>query len=151
MKGRSIAAALVLTVFVGGCESLDELGESREDVVTLQLDAMGSYFTNSGWRRGDGQPRHIDAMRNGAEQTIRLDLRGGAEYVFIGACDQDCRDLNLHLVNAQGAEVASDAAPGDDTPIVTYTPSRAGAYRLRAVMARCNVSPCAYGVQTLSR
>jgi len=75
--------------------------------------------------------------------TLRLDI--GTQYQIMGACDEDCSDMDLTLYAPNGAEIDKDIEM-DDFPIVSVTPSRSGTYRLKVVMATCTAEPCRYGV-----
>lgn len=65
-------------------------------------------------------------------------------YALIGACDQDCSDLDL-FVFADGSEVDSDTEV-DDTPIVTFTAGSGEALSARVKMYDCDSIICYYGV-----
>lgn len=75
--------------------------------------------------------------------TLRLDI--GTTYQIMGACDEDCSDMDLTLYGPNGDEIDKDIEM-DDFPIVSVTPSRTATYRLKVVMATCTAEPCRYGV-----
>ncbi|HET7234421.1 MAG TPA: hypothetical protein VFJ16_30685 [Longimicrobium sp.] len=75
--------------------------------------------------------------------TLRLDI--GTQYQIMGACDNDCSDLDMTIYGPGGNEIDTDVEM-DDFPIVSVTPSRTGTYRVKVVMANCSAEPCRYGV-----
>jgi hypothetical protein len=71
------------------------------------------------------------------------------EYRIIGACDGDCTNVDIELIDSRGGVVASDLLP-DDYPVVSYTPSADGVFYARALMQACTVAPCFAGMRVLS-
>jgi hypothetical protein len=69
-------------------------------------------------------------------QDAEYDLKVGFYYVFIAACDSDCRDIDLALIDPDGNVVATDR-DSDDTPVVAFVPAKAGRYRVRATIPDC--------------
>jgi hypothetical protein len=78
-----------------------------------------------------------------------VNLNAGVDYVFIGACDDDCDNLDIELIDAANAVVASDVAP-DDFPIVRFTPATAGAFTVRTHLRTCAVEPCQIAVRAVT-
>lgn len=76
--------------------------------------------------------------------VVTLDLAW--HYVVSAVCDDDCGDLDLHLLDATGKEVAFDVKAGS-TPQVQIAPKDAAAYTLVIAMDKCSVEPCYYGVR----
>lgn len=77
-----------------------------------------------------------------------VNLTAGERYAFLGACDDDCDNLDIELVNSANVVVASDLAP-DDFPIVRYSPSATGAFTVRTHLRSCSVEPCQIMVRGL--
>lgn len=90
------------------------------------------------------------ALADGTQELVSLELRGGREYVVVGACDGDCSDLDLALVGPDGEAVGSDYER-DDVPMVSASAARGGTYRLTVSMAACSADPCGYGVAVFAR
>ena len=78
--------------------------------------------------------------------TIHLNRRHG--YAVAGACDADCSDLDLSILNASGDEVAADYGD-DDTPVVTVEPKSSGRFTIRISMYKCAAEPCYWGIVLL--
>ena len=88
---------------------------------------------------------HTGELDEGRNEEVSLRLRAGVRYAIVGVCDQDCKDLDIVLLNSSGRELASDVGE-DDVPVVEITPEREGTYIARAVMADCSNEPCHFGV-----
>jgi hypothetical protein len=78
-------------------------------------------------------------------------VSGSAELMVVGACDDDCNDLQLVITNGTGYEIDAARGPGN-TPVVRVSPPMlSGRYRVTVTMAGCKMSPCRYGVAAFSR
>jgi hypothetical protein len=86
----------------------------------------------------------IRSLNQDRYQDVNYRLVRGVTYVFTGACDEDCRDLDLKLFG-NGTKLKEDVEP-DDTPIIAFRPEWTGTYTLRVIMANCNREPCRFGV-----
>ncbi len=95
--------------------------------------------------RPDGDPL-VGRTAPGGAETRTITLRGGTRYGFLAACDEDCSDIDLDLVDPSGAVVAQDRLP-DDTPGFEFTPPATGAYRLVVQMFACRAATCGWGLQ----
>jgi len=98
------------------------------------------------------------AMQPGTDHRWQVDLVGGTSYRIVGACDDDCENLDIELIDAvTGGVVASDmlathAPPRRaDFPVVEFTPQNSGRYVVRLLMQSCSVAPCFAGARVLSR
>jgi hypothetical protein len=90
------------------------------------------------------------SLEEGRSETHDVRLRGGQAYAILGACDNDCGDLDLFLLDDDGNEIDSDVST-DDFPIVRYSPRRTGEYRVRVRMYECDTEPCFFAVGVYSR
>lgn len=90
------------------------------------------------------------SLNDDASEAMRLNLQGGTRYVIIGACDNDCSDVDLRLWAPDGTKVDEDILT-DDTPILEFVAPVTGVYRLSVEMATCRQNPCYWGVQVFSR
>lgn len=93
---------------------------------------------------------HIGMLKQGEAEDVPVDLVGGARYVVVGVCDNDCKDLDLALRDRSGREVDRDVER-DDYPMVAVQPSRDERYSVRALMAQCGSNPCRYGFGVFSK
>lgn len=121
---------------------------AAQDLVQQQLQASIEVMANEGFsQRGEFR---TGALRNGAEETIRVQLEAGVSYAIVGVCDGDCSDLDLFLNDPAGRPLSQDIAE-DDVPVVTAEITRAGSYQLRITMPACSVDPCGYGIGVFAR
>jgi hypothetical protein len=77
-------------------------------------------------------------------------LTAGRSYIFQGACDQDCTDVDLELLDARNTSLVSDVAT-DDRPVLRYTAPRTADYTVRVWVAQCTVEPCYVGLRSYAR
>jgi len=83
---------------------------------------------------------------NGEEsETFPVTLQGGVAYAVMGVCDEDCTNLHLVLANAAGSDVVADRS-SENFPVLQLTPQVTMQYRVKVVMAACQMNPCWYGV-----
>ena len=91
----------------------------------------------------------LTAIQPGSDHQTRVALTGGTAYVFVGACDVDCNNVDLELLDAAtGAVVGSDLM-ADDYPVVQYTPAANASYFVRIILRTCTQAPCYVGARGL--
>ncbi|MGE0740356.1 MAG: PPC domain-containing protein [Hyphomonadaceae bacterium] len=113
-----------------------------------QLGQIQDTFA-SGMTVPNGMGDEVVPMEPSTDHRLRFDMTAGTEYRIIGACDGDCTNVDIELVDSRGGVVASDVLP-DDYPVVSYTPSENGTYYARLMMRACSVAPCYAGMRVLS-
>ena len=111
--------------------------------VRRQLDAAGSTLSREGYSRSHDY--EIDNLDDDAEDSFTLTLTQGREYAIVGACDNDCSDIDFWLYDENDNLVDSDTST-DDIPIVRVTPRWTGTFRIRVKMFACSAEPCYYGI-----
>ena len=151
MKLRSLAVALL--PFAAACASHRTSSVTPMGTYTTQVQGylarLASNARGQGFSRNAAGPvyGHLD---NGASTSHDMTVVGGNQYVLFGACDNDCRDVDLKIFDTAGNLLMQDVAV-DDTPVLTFTANSSGKYRVQVVMATCNRNPCYYGVQLMAR
>jgi hypothetical protein len=90
----------------------------------------------------------IAALRQGAAQVFERNLKAGTAYRFIGACDNECGDLDLILLDSAGHVVEQDVST-DSFPQITITPDADALYRIVLQMYQCSIEPCYAGMRVL--
>lgn len=101
-------------------------------------------------QRAEGLVDEIAPMQPGTDHRWQVNLTGGQAYRILGACDGDCTNVDIELIDVRtGGVVASDVLP-DDYPVVDYTPSANGQYIVRIMMQACSVAPCYAGARVLT-
>lgn len=84
-------------------------------------------------------------LGNDASETKVLQLQRETDYAIVAVGDEDCKDLDLRLVDENGNEASKDIEE-DSFPVVTVTPKWTGKFYLQVKMARCVNAPCHYGI-----
>ncbi len=110
--------------------------------VTRYLDAARTTLSGEGYTRQ--RPYTTASLAEGGERTFTVSLVSNRNYVFSGACDNDCSDIDFWLYDNNNNLIDSDTAT-DDAPVVRVTPARNGTFRLKVRMHGCSTSPCYYG------
>ncbi len=126
----------------------DEQRVEFEQLIRRYLDAAQQRFAN-GLSETPEAPEQIVTLLPGGDYRWHIDLAAGASYRFIGACDDDCTNIDFELIAPGGGVVASDLLD-DDFPVASYTVEQAGQYIGRLMMIECSVAPCFAGARVLS-
>jgi hypothetical protein len=113
-----------------------------------QLNQIGANFA-SGWAAPQGFSDETAALQPGTAHVWRFDLTANTQYSIIGACDVDCSNVDIELIDSRGGVVASDML-GNDYPVVNYTPTENGTYYARLLMQACTRAPCYAGMRVLA-
>lgn len=122
------------------------------EYLDLYQDTFGGTLVRS-LDFGDG----VVAMRRGDAHVFERYLTGGVEYRFIGACDNECEDVDIALLDSTGAPVlGADGEPvqdvlADNYPVALYMPPADGMYLVRLYMYQCSTEPCYAGVRILEQ
>lgn len=82
-------------------------------------------------------------------ETFEIDLDDGYDYLFAGACDQDCSDIDLEVRTSAGETIGSDYE-ANDRPVVRVSPG-AGRFVISSSMYECTTAPCYYGIGVYRR
>ena len=114
-----------------------------ERQVRGQLEAVGKRLAADGFRL----THHIFTgnLKEKEFENVVFELEKGGTYVILGVCDNDCKDVDLQLLNSRGRQIDKDEDL-DDNPVVGVAPEQNERYTVRAVMASCSQSPCRYGL-----
>jgi hypothetical protein len=118
-------------------------GDRWEAVVRTQLTTAGQQYQNQGFTMS--HEIFMGQLNDDANESLTIPLDGGTRYRLVGACDQDCSDVDLTIYAPDGSEVDADLE-NDDHPRLTVTPSESGRYRVKVTMSACTANPCRYGV-----
>lgn len=119
---------------------------------SLVVGYLDRYTTEmaSGWPRVDGVPDTVTGLELNSEHRLQVRLRGGRSYAFIGACDNECSNIDFILEDGSGAAVTSDVL-ADDYPLVEVTPQTDGVYTLRIQLKSCTIGPCYVAARLVAR
>ncbi len=119
-----------------------------ESLVRNYLDGV-QRANASGMGPAPGFNDEITSLQPGADHRWGVNLNSGTAYRIIGACDNECSNVDIELLDPSNAVVTSDTL-GDDIPIVNYTPTTNGRYTVRLIMRTCTVAPCFAGARVLT-
>ena len=118
--------------------------DAVSETLSTQLGIMATRAQKAGYDfEANEDTVFVGALQNGvtARHTLRLD--GGRRYKIIGACDDDCSDLDFKLLS--GSSTVDTDYAGDATPIVDAHPGTRTTYTLEVQMERCRArSICFY-------
>lgn len=118
-----------------------------EGLVKNFLDGATQRFAQ-GMAPAPGFNDQVAALQPGHDDRWQVNLAGGTAYRILGACDNECSNLDIELIDSHGGVVASDVLP-DDFPVVNFTPAANGTYYVRTMLQTCTVAPCYVGARIL--
>jgi len=92
----------------------------------------------------------IETSALGDRERSRFDapLKDWTSVIVIAGCDDDCLDLDLHVLDPDGVEVGRDVE-ADAAPVVVFSPRTSGNFSIITSMHECRSNPCSLGYQIL--
>jgi hypothetical protein len=120
--------------------------QAQADIIQQLFDKATEIYSGKGYSETGWQQR--GEMKQGAETSYTITLKGGTAYSVVGMCDTDCSNLDAYLTDSSGKLVDSDVEE-DDFPIVAASAS--GTYTLRLVMKACSAAPCSFGAKSFKQ
>jgi hypothetical protein len=146
-------ALLPFAAACGGSRSTSSAPAPATGQYTTQVQGyLARLATNAraqGYTRSVAGPVYGNLPDDGVS-THDMSVASGVDYALIGACDNDCTDVDLKISDAAGNVIMQDVAV-DDTPVLLFHSNSAGKWQVQVVMATCSRSPCYYGIQLLAR
>jgi len=141
MRLRGFAGAVALLVLFATSVSLSAQTPQERALEILQssLSQWDELLRPEGFHRFGDPLMGGSATGESVDHTVQL--TGGVEYRIVAACDQDCTDVDLILLDAVGTIVTSDVET-DDAPVVSVTPVQSGDYTVRVAIVSCSSAPC---------
>lgn len=107
------------------------------------FDAANTKFAERGYAATQFV-RTGELANNGSDHfSVHL---SGKQTQILGACDNDCKNMDMQLVDAGGNVISEDVEP-DDFPIVSSTSKYVGDYTIVVKMVTCGAAPCHYSVK----
>lgn len=132
-------------------EQITISAENRQQVeanIVDQLNGIAGSFA-SGMSAPAGVNDEVTSLQPGRDHVWQVNLAANTPYTLVGACDADCTNVDIELIDSRGGVVASDMLP-DDYPVVNYQPTEAGTYYARLLMQACTRAPCYTGMRLLT-
>ena len=74
----------------------------------------------------------------------------GQQTEILGACDNDCKNMDMQLLDS-GGNVVSEDNESDDFPIVSSSSKYVGDYVIVVKMVNCGSAPCSYAVKMFAK
>jgi hypothetical protein len=135
--------ALILGTAIIGTAIAQELTNEQKTVVCR----LKTEFEQ---RKSNGQKLVfvplLAKVRQQVSSPFRATLHPDTEYVFVGTCDGNCKDLNLTLTDANGQKIATSQKTGE-VATISFTPPSQGEYQITAKPGECtNVDGCSFGM-----
>lgn len=127
--------------------------DQRRQLEELVASYLNTVQTNFGGGMGPapGFTDQVAGLQPGTDHRWQVNLVGGTQYRVIGACDNECSNMDIELIDMRtGGVVASDMLP-DDYPVVDFTPPANGQYVVRMLMQTCTIAPCFAGARVLTQ
>lgn len=149
----AIACLLALLSACGGSRSVSQTGSGGGSAYTRQvqgyLDQLTELYAQRGYTRLAAGPV-FGSLNDNDTDSHEMTVVGGTNYVIFGACDNDCRDVDIKIFDTRGNLLMQDVLV-DDQPAVLFTANGSGKYRVDVVMATCNANPCRYGIKLMAQ
>ena len=144
MSSRSCALVLVgLSVAVAALA-----GDAWDEQCREQLSLAGAALASQGYELT--HQLYTGKLDSGAKKTLGIALEKGRQYALVGVCDEDCKDLDLVLLDLDDEEVDSDVEL-DEFPMVEVEVTDAGDFKVKVLMADCRNDPCSYGIGVFAK
>ena len=145
-------AALVPALLAAALGAAATTSAAAQNTYQQQIRSQMANHTQTVRQQGYSPERELitGSLNDDASEGMRLNLQGGTRYVIIGACDNDCSDVDLRIWAPDGTKMDEDILT-DDTPILEFVAPVTGQYRLSVEMPSCRQNPCYWGVQVFSR
>lgn len=136
-------AALAALALLTGTAAQAQCSGRYSQQVCRQLDGAKSTLAREGFTQTHDYT--VDRLNDDEEDSFTVNLRADREYAIVGACDNDCDDLDFWLYDENDNLIDSDTST-DDVPVVRVTPRWTGEFRVRVKMYSCSAEPCYYGI-----
>ncbi|MEM7572931.1 MAG: hypothetical protein AAF433_08520 [Bacteroidota bacterium] len=123
--------------------AIEEDGDSPQAVVDNELRSIENNLRNSGFDRfADTEYMWLNEDET---KSLQIRLSSARAYQIWGACDGDCSDVDMELLDAYGNTVDEDILE-DDRPLINPSNPQSGPYTLQVKMYECSVEPCLVGL-----
>jgi len=147
MKRIFLTAIASLTLLSTSAFAQQNQTNTHQNVVASQLRAAEAAYLSLGFRRTT--TTGSQSLNDDGNATFNMPVVAGQRYAVLGACDGDCTDLDIKVLDPRGATVTQDAAT-DDLPTAYFEATQTGNYRLQVTMYQCNSNPCYYQATVVS-
>jgi opacity protein-like surface antigen len=139
--------ALMSAALLAALSSVASADQYEDEVVAQLLMVEGAALTEGYEQFGDIA---LESMDDTDADVYELYLDADTDYMIVGVCDSDCRDIDFRLYDEYGDFITEDVR-SDDAPVLEFTTGAGGGFYIEIEMFDCGVSPCTYGIMTLER
>lgn len=137
LKASTLVAALIICIPANAGE-----------ITSSQMDAVSLFALTDGYTQSHKD--NFDLLTEDDSDSHTYQLVAGKRYKFVGACDEDCDDLDLEIYDRNGRLIDIDMST-DDLPVVDFRAPYTGSYTLKVSLEDCSALICAYRVRAFSR
>lgn len=124
-------------------------GKYLDQAMTRVMESVRKVTEKTQYGLDDQSSCFIGAYLEEGKQVgaATIPLTGGTEYAFIGGGDDDVKDMDIYLTDADGDIVAKDTE-NDSNPVVVFTPKEDGKYKvvMKLVSTKAKGSFVAYAL-----
>lgn len=136
------AGALAFALAMASQAAAQNAGNQIRELLNKADEVMTKNgYSSLGWAK-------VGAAEPGAITRFKISFAGGGQLQIVGVCDNDCSDIDAHLYDSNGNEVAKDVEK-DDAPIVGTT--TAGTYTVQLDMITCKAAPCGFAMKAYKK
>ncbi len=133
---------IILSLFTVSLIHSIAFAQSYTEVVWSQIQNSWENASDDGYSMKN---YIIGAIKEDEENIWTFYFDANSKYLIRGFCDEDCNDLDLYLFDSDEIEIDSDVEE-DDYPIVYFTPTSTGYYKVEISMFTCDADPCYWGL-----
>ena len=121
-------------------------GSAAEQALAGQRTQMEDYVAKQGGWLDPLSEVLSGSLYAGETEEIAIPVGSRGTLWLVGACDDDCFDLDVALVSPAGDTLYTDENP-DAWPVAFAHASSPGDYTAVVSMYECSIEPCGYAVQ----
>ena len=92
----------------------------------------------------------IGSLNDSGTDTWTMHFTAGRTYQITGACDADCRDIDIEVTDLNGRVIVADTEVSD-LPNVAFNVDGSGDLKVKITMYQCSENPCFWGLGIWSR
>lgn len=130
-------------------ESLDSTdGGGGSSLTIKRLDEVSNQLA-PGFSRTSGVADEVAVLSRGSPHSWRVNLTSGVDYRIVGACGEGCSDLDLFILDLNGAMIDTHESSAGD-PVLRFQVSENGRYEVRLLGHSCADAGCVGGARLLN-
>ena len=131
-------------VLAAGSTATSVAAQDHSDQVYRQLHERYRVLKSSG-KALKLERTIINAVGADASDDWTFYFDAGRRYAVLAACDDDCEDIDLRIVDPDTGQALVEDRAEDATPLVTFAPAASGRYEVSVRMYDCGAEYCYAG------